>query len=47
VNEELHNFTLELKKHFDSVQRTRPEATRQGSSEFYFCAKNFHPKPTG
>lgn len=47
VNEELHNFTLELKKHFDSVQRTRPEATRQGSSEFYFCAKNFHTNPTG
>ena len=47
VNEELQNFTVELKKHFDSVQRTRPEATRQGSSEFYFCAKNFHTNPTG
>jgi 23S rRNA (uridine2552-2'-O)-methyltransferase len=47
VNEELHNLTLEIKQHFDSVQRTRPEATRQGSSEFYFCAKKFHAKPTG
>jgi 23S rRNA (uridine2552-2'-O)-methyltransferase len=47
VNEELHNLTLEIKQHFDSVQRTRPEATRQGSSEFYFCAKKFHTKPTG
>jgi 23S rRNA (uridine2552-2'-O)-methyltransferase len=41
VNQELHTFTLELKKHFHSVQRTRPEATRQGSSEFYFLAKDF------
>jgi 23S rRNA (uridine2552-2'-O)-methyltransferase len=41
LNEELHNLTLEIKQHFDSVQRTRPEATRQGSSEFYFCAKKF------
>jgi 23S rRNA (uridine2552-2'-O)-methyltransferase len=41
VNQELHTFTLELKKHFHSVQRTRPEATRQGSSEFYFFAKDF------
>ena len=42
VNQELHTFTLELKKHFHSVQRTRPEATRQGSSEFYFLAKDFY-----
>jgi 23S rRNA (uridine2552-2'-O)-methyltransferase len=41
VNQELHTFTLELKQHFHSVQRTRPEATRQGSSEFYFFAKDF------
>jgi 23S rRNA (uridine2552-2'-O)-methyltransferase len=43
VNNELQAFTLEIKKHFSSVQRTRPEATRQASSEFYFCAKNFCP----
>jgi 23S rRNA (uridine2552-2'-O)-methyltransferase len=42
VNQELHTFTLELRQHFRSVQRTRPEATRQGSSEFYFFAKDFH-----
>jgi 23S rRNA (uridine2552-2'-O)-methyltransferase len=42
VNQDLHTFTLELKKHFHSVQRTRPEATRQGSSEFYFLARDFH-----
>jgi 23S rRNA (uridine2552-2'-O)-methyltransferase len=41
ISEELHSFTLELKKHFRSVQRTRPEATRQGSSEFYFFARDF------
>ena len=42
VNQELHTFTLELKQHFHAVQRTRPEATRQGSSEFYFFAKDFY-----
>lgn len=42
VNQELHTFTLELKQHFHSVQRTRLEATRQGSSEFYFFAKDFY-----
>ena len=46
VNQELHTFTLELKQHFHSVQRTRPEATRQGSSEFYFFAKAFHVNPS-
>src|SRR5215510_12218324 len=46
VNQELHNFTLEVKKHFRSVQRTRPEATRQGSSEFYFIAKDFQANPS-
>jgi 23S rRNA (uridine2552-2'-O)-methyltransferase len=46
VNQELHTFTLELKQHFHSVQRTRPEATRQGSSEFYFFAKGFHVNPS-
>jgi len=41
ISDELQAFTLELKNSFSSVQRTRPEATRQGSSEFYFCAKDF------
>lgn len=41
VGEELNIFSLELKKHFRSVQRTRPEATRRGSSEIYLCAKGF------
>jgi 23S rRNA (uridine2552-2'-O)-methyltransferase len=45
VNEELQAFTLEIKKYFRSVQRTRPEATRQGSSEFYFCARGFYSNP--
>lgn len=46
VNQELQTFTLEVKKHFHSVQRTRPEATRQGSSEFYFIAKDFKANPS-
>jgi 23S rRNA (uridine2552-2'-O)-methyltransferase len=43
VNEELQAFTLELKRHFRSVQRTRPEASRQGSSEFYYYGSGFLP----
>jgi 23S rRNA (uridine2552-2'-O)-methyltransferase len=45
INNDLHAFTLELKKSFRTVERTRPEATRQRSSEFYYCAKDFRPKP--
>ncbi|MBI4529513.1 MAG: RlmE family RNA methyltransferase [Deltaproteobacteria bacterium] len=39
VGEETKAFESELKKSFRSVQATRPEATRKGSSEIYFCAK--------
>ena len=42
VGEELKDFSLELKRHFRSVERTRPEATRKGSSEIYFCARELH-----
>jgi 23S rRNA (uridine2552-2'-O)-methyltransferase len=41
MSNELHQFTAELKADFTDVQRTKPEATRQGSSEFYFLAKGF------
>ena len=41
MSDELHELTAELKSFFADVQRTKPEATRQGSSEFYFLAKNF------
>ena len=41
VGEEMNTFFLELKESFRSVQRTRPEATRKGSSEIYLCAKGF------
>ena len=41
VAQELQLFFLELKEDFSSVDRTRPEATRKGSSEIYFCAKGF------
>jgi 23S rRNA (uridine2552-2'-O)-methyltransferase len=39
--EELHEFFQALKQDFSSVDRTRPEATRKGSSEIYFCARGF------
>ena len=47
MNNDLHQYTAELKRHFSGVQRTQPEATRQGSSEFYFLAKGFLAKSNG
>jgi len=44
VAEELKDFTGELQEHFRTVQATRPEATRKGSSEIYLCAKGFRKK---
>jgi len=41
VAEELRDFLLGLKGDFSTVERTRPEATRKGSSEIYFCAMGF------
>jgi 23S rRNA (uridine2552-2'-O)-methyltransferase len=45
VSEELRIFSTELDKQFDSVQRTRPDASRKGSSEIYFFAKDYQPNP--
>jgi 23S rRNA (uridine2552-2'-O)-methyltransferase len=39
MGEELKSYFLEVEKSFLSVQRTRPEASRKGSSEIYVCAK--------
>jgi 23S rRNA (uridine2552-2'-O)-methyltransferase len=44
VSEELRIFCAELEKQFRSVQRTRPDASRKGSSEIYFFAKDYEPK---
>ena len=41
MGEELNALSLELKRHFRSLQRTRPESTRKGSSEIYLCAQGF------
>ena len=41
VSNDLQIFSAELKRQFADVQRTKPDATRQGSSEFYFYAKGF------
>jgi 23S rRNA (uridine2552-2'-O)-methyltransferase len=41
VADELRDFFAELKRDFSDVERTRPEATRKGSSEIYFCARGF------
>lgn len=38
---EIEIFFRELKERFRSVQRTRPEATRKGSSEIYLIAMSF------
>jgi 23S rRNA (uridine2552-2'-O)-methyltransferase len=45
VSEELRTFSTELDKQFGSVQRTRPDASRKGSSEIYLFAKDYRPKP--
>jgi 23S rRNA (uridine2552-2'-O)-methyltransferase len=45
ISENLHTLTAAIKKHFSTVQRTKPEATRQGSSEFYFVALGYSPSP--
>lgn len=45
-SDDLQTFTAELKQSFSAVQRTKPEATRQGSSEFYFYAKGFSARAT-
>lgn len=41
MGEELKSLSLELKGPFRSLQRTRPESTRKGSSEIYLCAQGF------
>jgi 23S rRNA (uridine2552-2'-O)-methyltransferase len=41
VSDDVHTFTAELKRYFSTVQRTKPAATRRGSSEFYFYAQGF------
>jgi 23S rRNA (uridine2552-2'-O)-methyltransferase len=41
VSNDLQVFSAEMKQQFAEVQRTKPDATRQGSSEFYFYAKGF------
>ena len=43
ISTDLQAFTGTLRQYFSEVQRTKPEATRQGSSEFYFYAKGFAP----
>ena len=45
ISDDLQTFTAELKRYFSTVQRTKPDATRQGSSEFYFYAKGFTARP--
>jgi 23S rRNA (uridine2552-2'-O)-methyltransferase len=43
ISEDLHAFTAAMKRYFLNVQRTKPEATRQGSSEFYFVGLGYSP----
>jgi 23S rRNA (uridine2552-2'-O)-methyltransferase len=47
ISNELHSFTAGLTRYFSTVHRTKPEATRQGSSEFYFYAKGFSSDANG
>ncbi|MFQ5851641.1 MAG: RlmE family RNA methyltransferase [Candidatus Binatia bacterium] len=45
MGEETAAFVAELKRHFASIRRTRPEATRKGSSEIYLIARGFRELP--
>ncbi len=45
VGDETTAFLMELKPFFASIQRTRAEATRKGSSEMYLIASGFRPGP--
>lgn len=46
MSEELGALSAEIKERFRSVDRTRPEATRKGSSEIYLCARGYRgPRP--
>jgi 23S rRNA (uridine2552-2'-O)-methyltransferase len=47
VSDEARTFTAELKRYFSTVERTKPEATRRGSSEFYIYAHGFSPNLHG
>jgi 23S rRNA (uridine2552-2'-O)-methyltransferase len=44
ASEDLQTYSAELKNYFATVQRTKPEASRQGSAEFYFYARGFQPQ---
>ena len=44
ISEDLQTYTADLKNHFAQVQRTKPEASRQGSSELYFYANGYAAK---
>jgi len=44
VSDDLQTYTAELKNFFATVQRTKPEASRHGSSEVYFYAKSYQPR---
>lgn len=46
VGEEMAGLSKEIGARFDSLDRTRPEATRKGSSEIYFVAKGFKGSST-
>ena len=41
MSEELGALSAAFKERFRSVDRTRPEATRKGSSEIYLCARGY------
>ena len=47
MSEELGAFSAEIKERFRSVDRTRPEATRKGSSEIYLCARSYRGPQAG
>ena len=45
VSEKLRAFSSEIEKHFRSVQGSRPDASRKGSSEIYLFARELKSMP--
>ena len=47
MSEELNALSEKIEEKFWSVDRTRPEATRKGSSEIYLCARGYRGSQAG
>ncbi len=45
--EDAHAFVQSVRPHFERVRRTRPDAVRRESREFFLVCQGFHGRPVG